>query len=184
MIHTMSNLQDGVVKLDNGEYVDFEVPAAYHAIKATQSLGNDWNVFLEKASAAILKSVHEPLSFKNGKENLDYELFDKYINQPNFNTDDINGTLDSYSSLAQRLRIDIEGTKAQPFIFRTPNADEFDKARTSLILIVELFKRIGDNLTDTHNIQGVTMTIREDSKFFDVKIDEINDRAWCGFDCR
>ena len=84
----------------------------------------------------------------------------------------------------QRRDIQVEGTKAHPFIFRTPDATDFNKARAVLILILELFRRLGSNLNDSHNIPGVIMTIRKDEKFFDVKIEGINDRAWCGFDFR
>jgi len=78
----------------------------------------------------------------------------------------------------------VEGTKAHPFIFRTPDAYNFDKARAVLVLILELFRRLGSGLSNSHNLPGVIMTIREEEKFFDVKIDGINARAWCGFDFR
>lgn len=84
----------------------------------------------------------------------------------------------------QRKDIQVEGTKAHPFIFRTPDAKDFDKARAVLVLILEMFRRLGNSLNDSHNIPGVIMTIWKDEKFFDIKIEGINDRAWCGFDFR
>ena len=63
MIYTMQNLKDAITEIGNGHYVDLEVPAAYHAIVATQNLGSDWGVFLENAPTAILCSQFQPLTF-------------------------------------------------------------------------------------------------------------------------
>jgi len=56
MIYTMNNLNDAINEIKKGKYVNLEVPAAYHAIVATQDLGNDWSIFLENAPTAILCS--------------------------------------------------------------------------------------------------------------------------------
>ena len=96
----------------------------------------------------------------------------------------IGGMLEHCKVYGQRKDIQVEGTKAHPFIFRTPDANNFNKARAVFLLILELFRRLGGSLNDSHNLPGVIMTIRKDEKFFDVKIEGINDRAWCGFDFR
>lgn len=184
MTYSMQNLQDGITEIRNGNYVDFEVPAAYHAIVATQNLGNDWNVFLNNAAAAILNAKFEPLTFDDVRQHITHELQHPPQNQNQFTFADIVDMLDHCEVYGQRRDINVEGTTAHPFIFRTPNTNDFDKARASLVLIVELFRSMGNALNDSHNIPGVIMTIRKDEKFFDVKIDGINDRAWCGFDFR
>lgn len=184
MTHSMTNLQDGITKVQNGEYVDFEVPAAYHAIIATQNLGNDWNVFLENAPSAILCSQFQALIFNDVEEYITHELQHPRPDQNQDCADLIRDMLEHCEVYGQRRDISVEGTNAHPFIFRTPTAVEFNKARAVLVLILELFRRVRMNLNDGHNLPGITMTVRKDEKFFDVNIDSINDRAWCGFDFR
>jgi hypothetical protein len=184
MAYSMQNLNQAINEINNGGYVDLEVPAAYHAIIATQNLGNDWPVFLENAPVAILRSQFQPLTFNDVEEYIASELRHPRPDQ-NQPVDALIGEmLEHCKVFGQRRDIPVEGTNAHPFIFRTPNANDFDKARAVLVLILELFRRFGDGLNDSHNLPGVTMTIRKDEKFFDVKIDGINDRAWCGFDFR
>ena len=184
MLYTMKNLQDGIKQIQQGEYVDFEVPAAYHAIIKTQNLGNDWNIFIKNASTSILNAMFEVLAFDDIKNYIEHETQRPPNNQNHFTSADITNMLGHCEVYAQRRDIEVKGTKAHAFIFRTPSAVEYNTARATLVLIVELFRKIGGNLNDTHNIPGVGITIRKDEKFFDVKIDEINDRAWCGFDFR
>jgi hypothetical protein len=180
----MRNLQDAVNEIRNGKYVDLEVPAAYHAIVATQNLGDDWGVFLENAPAAILCSQFKPLTFDDVQEYITNELRHPRPDQNQPANELITEMLEHCKVYRQRNDIPVEGTNAHPFIFRTPNANDFDKARAVLLLILELFRRLGGNLNDNHNLPGVIMTIRKDEKFFDVKIEGVNDRAWCGFDFR
>jgi hypothetical protein len=184
MTYTMQNLQDAIREITNGQYVDIEVPAAYHAIIATQNLGNDWDVFLENAPSAILCSQFKPLTFDDVEEYITQELRQFQPNQNQAMPDLIIEMLDHCRIYGQRKDIPVQGTKAHPFIYRTPDANEFNKARSVLVVILELFRRYGNNLNDSHNIPGVSMTIRKDEKFFDVKIENINDHAWCGFDFR
>ena len=184
MIYTMQNLQDALNEIQNGKYVDLEVPAAFHAIVATQNLGNDWDSFLKNAPAAILCSQFQPLTFDDVEEYITHELRHPQPNQNQPANDLITEMLEHCKIYGQRRDIPVEGTNAHPFIFRTPNANDFNKARAVLVLILELFRRLGNNLNDSHNLPGVIMTIRKDEKFFDVKINGINDRAWCGFDFR
>jgi len=184
MTYTMHNLQDAINEIRNGQYVDIEVPAAYHAIIATQNLGNDWDIFLRNAPAAILCSQFQSLTFDDVENYITHEMRHPHPEQNQPVTELIGEMLEHCKVYGQRKDIQVEGTKAHPFIFRTPDADDFNKARAVLVLILELFRRFGNNLNDSHNIPGATMTIRKDEKFFDVKIEGINDRAWCGFDFR
>ena len=73
MPYTMNNLQAGIDQIRQGEYVDFEVPAAYHAIIETQDLGNDWNVFINNALTALLNAMFEKLSFDDVKDYIEHE---------------------------------------------------------------------------------------------------------------
>lgn len=184
MIYTMKNLQDAINEIENGKYVDLEVPAAYHAIVATQNLGNDWGVFLENAPAAILCSQFQSLTFDDVEEYITHELRRPHPNQNQPCPDLVREMLEHCKVYGQRRDIQVEGTKAHPFIFRTPDANDYNKARAVLLLILELFRRLGNSLNDIHSLPGVIMTIRKDEKFFDVKVEGINDRAWCGFDFR
>jgi hypothetical protein len=180
----MQNLNAAIGAISNGKYVDLEVPAAYHAIIATQNLGNDWDVFLENAPSAILCSQFQTLTFDDVEEYITHELRHPHPNHNQPVSDLITEMLEHCKVYGQRRDIQVEGTKAHPFIFRTPDANDFNKARAVLILILELFRRLGNSLNDSHNLPGVTMTIRKDEKFIDVEIEGINDRAWCGFDFR
>jgi len=184
MTYTMQNIQDAINEINNGKYVDLEVPAAYHAIVATQNLGNDWDVFLGNAPSAILCSQFQPLIFDDVEEYITHELRHPRPNQNQPVPNLIGEMLEHCKVYGQRKDIQVEGTKAHPFIFRTPDANNFNKARAVFLLILELFRRLGGSLNDSHNLPGVIMTIRKDEKFFDVKIEGINDRAWCGFDFR
>lgn len=184
MVYTMQNLQDAVNEIRNGKYVELEVPAAYHAIVATQNLGDDWGVFLENAPAAILCSQFKPLTFDDVQEYITNQLRHPRPDQNQPANELIKEMLEDCKVYGQRKDIPVEGTNAHVFIFRTPDANDFDKARAVLVLILELFRRLGNSLNDSHNLPGVTIMIRKDEKFFDVKIDDINDRAWCGFDFR
>jgi hypothetical protein len=184
MAYSMQNINQAINEINNGKYVDLEVPAAYHAIVATQNLGNDWSVFLENAPAAILSSQFRPLTIDDVEQYITYELrhlkHNRNLRVPAL----INQMLQDCRVYGQRRDIPVEGTRAYPFIYRTPNAIEFNKARAVLVLILELFRRVGKNLNDVHNLPGVIMTIRGDQKFFDVEINGINPNAWCGFDFR
>ena len=116
MAHTMQTLEDGINEIRNGQYVDFTVPAAYHAIVSTQDLGNDWDVFLENATSAILCSQFQPLTFDDVEAHIANELRHPRPNQHQPALDLIEEMLEHCKVYGQRRDIPVEGTEARAFI--------------------------------------------------------------------
>lgn len=119
MPYTMNNLQAGIDQIRQGEYVDFEVPAAYHAIIETQDLGNDWNVFINNALTALLNAMFEKLSFDDVKDYIEHEIQHPPHNQNQFAPADITNMLDDCEVYGQRRDIKVKRTGA-PFYLSYP----------------------------------------------------------------
>lgn len=79
----------------------------------------------------------------------------------------------------QRYNIYIPDFLSDIFIYRTPNKREFDIAKTKFNEVLLYFK--GDDAEEPEN---VTFCVRGTRKFIDMSVNELNSRAWLGFDFR
>ena len=172
-----------------GKYVDLDLPTAYKVICKTQSLGSDWNVFLQNAPNAVLHTEFSPcISVKDLREYVLSEL-----ERPTHEGEElplpnrVGNIFDSAMTYLQRYDIEIAGTKGEIFIWRTPTESDFDRARAVVLFALEFLQQAskGELYSATSPVSEVTITIRGLEKFFDVKIKSgINNEAWVGFDFR
>ncbi len=182
-------MQQAIAKVQANKHVELDILTAYHVICQTQLLGNDWNVFLDNASNAILNVKFDPCIPLNDLRSYVLHELEMPVRDEDHQTlpDRVSGIFHNAAIYLQRYDIKIDGTKGQVFIYRTPTQSDFDKARSVVVLILELFRHAAGNTANSVNINSeeLTITVRGMEKFFDVNIKVgINDRAWVGFDFR
>ena len=182
-------MEQVISNLRSGKYIDFDVAAAYDVISLTQSLGDDWNVFLEHASSAVLHTEFQPHIKVEALR--DYVLHDlekpDSAGQDATLADRVRSRFDSAALYLQQYDIEVKGTKGKVFIYRTPTEAEFDRARTAILFVLELFRQAtkGEEFVANSAKPEVTITVRGMEKFYDIKIQSgINSEAWVGFDFR
>jgi hypothetical protein len=171
--------------VQSGQHVELDLATALEVICKTQSLGADWDAFLENASHAVLESeFYACISLAEVRDYVSREL-EKPSDLPT--TRRVTASFDSAAIYLQRYDIDVTGTKGRIFIYRTPTKINFDRARAVILFVLEFFKqqtKNGNAATVKPNFD-VTMNIRGMEKFYDVQIGSgINDEAWVGFDFR
>ncbi|GGE27523.1 hypothetical protein [Psychroflexus planctonicus] len=79
----------------------------------------------------------------------------------------------------QRYNIHIPDFQSDIFIYRVPNQREFDIAKQKFHEVLLYLK--GDDVEEPEN---VTFCVRGTRKFIDMTVNELNNRAWLGFDFR
>lgn len=182
-------MMQAISDVQAGKYVDLDLPTAYEVICKTQSLGSDWDVFLQNAPNAVLHAEFSPcISVKDLREYVLRELEmptheGEVLPLPNR----VGNIFDSAMTYLQRYDIEITGTKGKIFIWRTPTESDFDRARAVVLFALEFLQQAskGELYSATSPVSEVTITIRGLEKFFDVKIKSgINNEAWVGFDFR
>lgn len=182
-------MQQIISDVQAGKYVDLDISTSYDVICKTQSLGTDWNVFLENAPSAVLHTEFRPcISVGDLREYVLHELEKPTDEGKALSLPDRLGTIfDSAVIYLQRYDIEVEGTKGKVFIWRTPTESSFDRARAVVLFVLEFFQQAakGNVCVAKSPISEVTVTIRGMEKFFDVNIRSgINNEAWVGFDFR
>lgn len=182
-------MQQVISDVQAGKYVELDISTAYNVICDTQSLGTDWNVFLENAPSAVLHAEFSPcISVSDLREYVLRELETPSHGGENLPLPERVGKIfDSAVIYLQRYDIEVEGTKGKVFIWRTPTESNFDRARAIVLFILEFFQQAakGNVCVAKSPISEVTVTIRGMEKFFDVNIRSgINNEAWAGFDFR
>jgi len=182
-------MMQAILDVQAGKDIDLDLPTAYEVICKTQSLGSDWNVFLQNAPNAVLLTKFSPcISVKDLREYVLHELEmpthkGQLLPLPNR----VGNIFDSAMTYLQRYDIEIAGTKGKIFIYRTPTESDFDRARAAVLFVLEFFQQAskGELYSATSPVSEVTVTVRGLEKFFDVKIKSgINNEAWVGFDFR
>ena len=172
-----------------GKYVDLDISHAYEVICKTQSLGSDWNVFLQNAPSAVLHTEFRAcIGISDVREYVLRELeMPPHEGEEIPLPDRVRRIFDSAMIYLQRYDINVEGTKGKIFIWRTPTESDFDRARAVVLFVLEFLQQAskGDVYAVSSSPSEVTMTIRGMEKFFDVNIKSgINSESWVGFDFR
>lgn len=172
-----------------GKYVDLDVPTACEVICKTQSLGSDWNIFLQNAPSAVLHTEFNPCICVIGlREYIIHELEKPAHEGEELPlTDRVRRAFDSAMIYLQRYDIEVEGAKGKIFIWRTPTEADFDRARAVVLFVLDFFQQasMGDVYAASSHASEITMTIRGMERFFDINIKSgINTEAWVGFDFR
>jgi hypothetical protein len=184
----MPTLQQAISEVQAGKYVDLDIATAYDVICTTQSLGTDWNIFLEYAPNAVLHAEFRPCI--SVSELRDYVL--RELEKPTHGEDlplpdRVRDIFDSAAIYLQRYDIKVGGTKGKIFIWRTPTEINFDRARAVILFVLEFFRQAakGEKFVASSLNPEVIVTIRGMEKFYDIKIQSgINNEAWVGFDFR
>lgn len=182
----MTILQKAISDVQAGKFADLDIATAYDVICQTQLLGTDWNVFLEHASNAVLNTEFRPCI---GISDLrDYVLHE--LEMPEEETSLSNRVIGGFDSAAiylQKYEIEVEGAKGKISIWRTPTKNDFDRARTVILFVLEFFRQAekGEKFVATVPNPEITITIRGMEKFYDINIQSgINKEAWIAFDFR
>lgn len=182
-------MMQAILNVQAGKYVELDLPTAYEVICQTQSLGTDFDVFLQNAPSVILHTVFNPcISVKDVREFVLHEL----EMPPDHGKDlplssRLGNIFDAAMTYLQRYDIEIAGTKGKIFIWRTPTESDFDRARAAVLFALEFFQQAskGELYSATSLASEVSITVRGLEKFFDINIKSgINDAAWVGFDFR
>jgi hypothetical protein len=184
-----TTLQQAIIDVQAGKYVEIDIAMAYDVICQTQSLGNEWNVFLENAPSVILHTQFAPcISINEIREYVVHELsMPTHDDETAPLPERVKAIFDSAAIFLQRYDIEIPGTTGSIFINRTPTEFNFDRARVIIMFVLEIFGQVarGIKFTASNQIPEVTVTIRGMEKFYDINIlFGINDEAWVGFDFR
>lgn len=182
-------MEQVISNLRSGKYIDFDVAAAYDVIELTQSLGEDWDLFLEHAPGAVLHTEFRPsISVAEFRDYVLHELQKPdSAGQDATLADRVRDGFDSAAIYLQQYDIEVKGTKGKVFIYRTPTEADFDRARAAILFVLELFRQAakGEEFVANSAKPEVTITVRGMEKFYDIKIQTwINSEAWVGFDFR
>jgi hypothetical protein len=182
-------MMQAISDVQAGKYIDVNLPTAYEIICNTQSLGSDWDVFLQKAANVVLHTNFRPcISIRDLREYILHELeMPTHEGEELPLSNRIERILDSATIYLQRYDIEVDGIKGKICIWRTPTENDFDRARAVVLFVLEFFQQASNGYTYTvaNPKSEVTITIRGLEKFFDINIKSgINNEAWVGFDFR
>jgi hypothetical protein len=182
-------IQQSVAEVQAGKYVRLDIPTAYEVICKTQSLGPEWNVFLRNAANAVLHTEFCPCISVNDLKQYVLRELEKPPNEDEELPlrDRMSKIFDSAKIYLQRYTIKVEGTKGEIFIYRTPTATDFDRARAVVLFVLEFFQQAakGESYMANTPVSEVDVTLRGMEKFFDINIKSgINSAAWVGIDFR
>ena len=182
-------MEQVISNLRSGKYIDFDVAAAYDVISLTQSLGDDWDAFLEHAPSAVLHTEFQPrISVAELRDYVIHELEKPdSAGQDATVVDRVKNGFDSAAIYLQQYDIEVKGAKGKVFIYRTPTEADFDRARAAILFVLESFRQAtkGEEFVANSAKPEVTITVRGMEKFYDIKIQSgINSEAWVGFDFR
>ncbi len=100
-------------------------------------------------------------------------------NDQNFDINSMRHLVDHCEIYAQRYDIAIIAPKSNIFIWMTPTQQDFEIAKNKISELLNSFQEVPLRV-----VEDVTIMIRGKEKFIDIKIKNINDRAWVGFDFR
>jgi hypothetical protein len=166
--------------LEQDKYVTMDSRTAFEVMKTILTV-EQLNDFITNALNKIGGVNFIPLNFGQIRKYVEHEF--RMLQMRNVQEFDINGMrhlVDNCETYAQRYDIAIDQPKSNIFIWRTPSQQDFEVAKNKISEILTSFSK-GEN---QQNIDDVTIMIRGKEKFIDIKIENINDRAWVGFDFR
>lgn len=185
----MKSAQQSIIDIHAGKYVEMDIATAYEVICKTQSLGTDWDIFLENAPKAVLHTAFQPcINIRQLRDFVLRELERPTPREENLPlADRISNSFDLASIYLQRYNIKVRESKGCVFICRTPTENDFDRARSVILYVLESFRLLakGEKIVTNSQTPDVTMTVRGVELFFDIEIHSgIHKKAWVGFDFR
>ena len=166
-----------------------ENAAPKHAPNVIERISDrDRDTFLENGPCAVLETEFSPcIGSDNLFEHIRQELGERAPECGVPLVRRLDEILRSAAIYLQRYDIEVPGSKGRIFIYRTPSKNNFDRARSAVLFVLEFFRQAaeGDVYVAVGDIYGVTMTIRGMENFFDINIKSgLNTEAWIGFDFR
>ncbi len=179
-VFTRERIKEVIELLSQDKYVTMDSITTLEAIKTILS-DKQLNEFIENGLQALDNSTFSPLKFEQIKEYIEHEFHMlQERNDQNFDITSMRQLVDHCEIYAQRYDIGISEPKSNIFIWRTPTQQEFNIAKDKILELLRSFQQ-NDNV---QNIEDITIMIRGNEKFIDIKIENINDRAWVGFNFR
>ena len=166
--------------LEQDKYVTMDSRTAFEVMKTILTV-EQLNNFIDNALYEIAGANFIPLNFEQIREYIEqeFEMLQRR-NEQDFDINEMRHLVDNCEIYAQRYDIAINIPKYNIFIWRTPSQEDFETAKNKISELLATFRQ-GEN---QQNVDGVTIMIRGKEKFIDIKIENINDRAWVGFDFR
>lgn len=179
-VFTLERINEVNELLEQDKYVTMDSTTAFEVMKTIVSV-EQLNIFIDNALNEIEGANFIPLNFEQIREYIEHE-FERLQsrNEKDFDINEMRHLVDDCEIYAQRYDIAINHPKSNIFIRRTPSQQDFEIAKNKILDLLESFRQ-GEN---QENIDDVTIMIRGKEKFIDIKIENINDRAWVGFDFR
>ncbi len=179
-VFTRERITEVIELLEQDKYVTMDSITAFEAFK-TILTDEQLNAFINNALQALDDITFSSLNFNKIREYIEQEF--KMLqerNDQNFDINSMRHLVDHCEIYGQRYDIAISDPKSNIFIWRTPTHQDFDIAKNKISELLNSFQ----NGTNDQNVEDVTIMIRGKEKFIDIKIENINDRAWVGFDFR
>jgi hypothetical protein len=179
-VFTLERIQEVKTLLKEGKYVTMDSITALEAIKTILTIGQ-LKEFITNALQALENITFSLLNFDQTREYIEHEFqMPRQPNGQNFGINEMRLLFDHCEIYAQRYDIPISNPKSNIFIQRTRTQKDFDIAKGKIVELLKSFQK-GENV---QNIKDITVMIRGNDKFMDIEIENINDRAWVGFDFR
>jgi hypothetical protein len=179
-VFTRERITEVIELLEQDKYVTMDSITAFEAFK-TILTDEQLNAFINNALQALGGITFSSLNFNQIREYIEHEFqMHQERNDQNFDINSMRHLVDHCEIYAQRYDIAIIDPKSNIFIWRTPTQHDFDIAKNKIAELLNSFQ----NLTNDENVEDVTIMIRGKEKFIDIQIENINDRAWIGFDFR
>lgn len=179
-LFTREKLQEVIELVEQGKYVTMDSNTSMEAIK-TILTDEQLNDFIDNALNGLEDLNFIPLNFEQIREYIEreFEVLQRK-KEHDFDIEEMRRLVDSCEIYAQRYEIALSNPKSNIFIWRTPTQQDFEIAKDKVSELLNSFKH-GVNY---QNVEDVTIMIRGKEKFIDIKIENINNRAWVGFDFR
>ncbi|MBM3456406.1 MAG: hypothetical protein FJX80_14920 [Bacteroidetes bacterium] len=179
-VFTLERINEVNELLEQDKYVTMDSSTAFEVMKTILTY--------EQLNNFIINALHEiggvnfiPLNFDQIRGYIEHEFeMLQMRNEQEFDINEMRHLVDNCEIYAQRYNIAINQPRSEIFIWRTPSQHDFEVAKNKISEVLESFRQ-GE---EQQNIDGVTIMIRGKTKFIDINIENINNRAWVGFDFR
>ncbi len=179
-VFTLERINEVNELLEQDKYVTMDSRTAFEAMKTILTV-EQLNIFIDNALNEIEGANFMPLNFEQIREFVEHEFeMLQRRNEQDFDINEMRHLFDACEIYAQRYDMAINNPKSNIFIQRTPSQQDFEIAKNKISELLTSFRQ-GEN---QQNVDDVTIMIRGKEKFIDIKIENINDRAWVGFDFR
>jgi hypothetical protein len=179
-VFTVERINEVNVLLEQDKYVTMDSRTAFEVMKTILTV-EQLNIFIDNALNEMEGINFIPLNFEQIREYIEHEFeMLQRRNEQGFDINAMRHLVDNCEIYAQRYDIAINNPISNIFIWRTPTQQDFAIAKSKISELLARFRQ-GEN---QQNVEDVTLMIRGKEKFIDIKIENINDKAWVGFDFR